>query len=162
MSLVFPNALAAKTTSLALAKGSFWFGMVCISAVVISLTAIQVDRGQVRALPALLALAVLAALGVIVASRLGTRPPVIAASAVVAFLAIGAYAAMLLPNLRPIDSSIRLDFPARDGSGAKVSRYRTTSPSSQEQGTSLCQYLDYRILRSAQPPAALAGGSAAS
>jgi len=105
MSLVFPNALAAKTTSLALAKGSFWFGMVCISAVVISLTAIQVDRGQVRALPALLALAVLAALGVIVASRLGTRPPVIAASAVVAFLAIGAYAAMLLPNLRPIDSS---------------------------------------------------------
>jgi len=105
MSLVFPNALAARTTSLALAKGSFWFGMVCIAAVVISLTAIQVDRGQVRAVAALLTLLVLAALGVIVASKLGTRPPVIAAAAVVAFVAMGAYSVMLMPSLRPIDSS---------------------------------------------------------
>ena len=105
MSLVFPNALAAKTTSLALAKGSFWFGMVCISAVVISLVAIQVDRARVGAWPALVALIVLAGLGVLVASHLGTRPAVIASSAAVALVTIAVYAAVLLPNLRAIDSS---------------------------------------------------------
>ena len=105
MSLVFPNALAAKTTSLALAKGSFWFGMVCISAVVISLVAIQIDRGEWHSWPALLALVVLAGLGVLVASQFGTRPAVIAASAVVALITITFYAAVLVPNLRAFDTS---------------------------------------------------------
>jgi two-component sensor histidine kinase len=105
MALVFPNALAAKTTSLALAKGSFWFGVVCLAAVVASLIAIHAGRPAAQAWPALAALLVLAGLGVVVASDLGERPAVIAASASVAFVAIGGYAAVLLPELRSIDTS---------------------------------------------------------
>jgi len=105
MSLVFPNALAATTTSLALAKGSFWFGIVCLSSVFVSLLAIQTDRAGVHAWPALAALAVLAALGVLVASDLGTRPAVYSAAAAVALVTITVYAALLLPNLRSIDTS---------------------------------------------------------
>jgi signal transduction histidine kinase len=105
MSLVFPNALAAKTTSLALARGSFWFGIVCLSSVFVSLLAIQTERAGVRAWPALVALAVLAALGVLVASPAGTRTPVYTAAAAAALVAITAYSALLLPNLRSFDTS---------------------------------------------------------
>jgi hypothetical protein len=105
MALVFPNALAAKTTSLALAKGSFWFGVVCLTAVVACLIAIHADRPATQAWPAVAALLVLAGLGVIVASDFGERPTVIAASAVVALVAIAGYAAVLLPELRATDTS---------------------------------------------------------
>ena len=105
MSLVFPNALAAKTTSLALAKGSFWFGIVCLSAVFVSLVAIQAQRAGVRAWPVLAALVVLAALGVVVASDFGKRTAVFVAAAGVALVTITVYAALLLPNLRPFDTS---------------------------------------------------------
>ena len=105
MSLVFPNALAAKTTSLALAKGSFWFGIVCLSSVFVSLLAIQTERAGVRAWPVLLALLVLAALGVVVASDLGTRTAVYAAAAAVAFVTMTVYTAVLLPNLRSFDTT---------------------------------------------------------
>lgn len=105
MSLVFPNALAAKTTSLALAKGSFWFGIVCLSSVFVSLTAIQIQRAALRAWPAMIALVVLAAIGVLVASEVGKRRAVYTAAAAVTLVTITAYAAMLLPNLRSIDSS---------------------------------------------------------
>jgi len=105
MSLVFPNALAAKTTSLALAKGSFWFGIVCLSSVFVSLLAIQTERAGVRAWPVLLALLVLAALGVVVASDLGTRTAVYVAAAAVAFVTMTVYTAVLLPNLRSFDTT---------------------------------------------------------
>jgi len=105
MSLVFPNALAGKTTSLALAKGSFWFGMVCLGAVFVSLTAIQIDRETVHALPAMAALAVLASMGVLVASKSGQRASAIAVAAVVTLVTITFYAAAVLPRLRDIDSS---------------------------------------------------------
>ena len=105
MSLVFPNALAAKTTSLALAKGSFWFGIVCLSSVFVSLTAIQIQRAALRAWPAMIALVVLAAIGVLVASEVGKRRAVYTAAAAMTLVTITAYAAMLLPNLRSIDSS---------------------------------------------------------
>ena len=105
MSLVFPNALAAKTTSLALAKGSFWFGIVCLSSVFVSLLAIQTERAGVRAWPVLVALLVLAALGVVVASDLGTRTAVYAAAAAVAFVTMTVYTAVLLPNLRSFDTT---------------------------------------------------------
>ena len=105
MSLVFPNALAAKTTSLALAKGSFWFGIVCLSSVFVSLLAIQTERAGVRAWPVLLALLVLAALGVVVASDLGTRTAVYVTAAAVAFVTMTVYTAVLLPNLRSFDTT---------------------------------------------------------
>ncbi|WP_188510448.1 sensor histidine kinase [Conyzicola nivalis] len=105
MALVFPNALAAKTTSLALARGSFWFGIVCLTSVAVSLVAIRIDRPAEAAWPAVVALVVLAGLGVVVASDLGERPAVIALSAVAAPVAIPCYAAVLLPALRSIDTS---------------------------------------------------------
>ena len=105
MSLVFPNALAAKTTSLALAKGSFWFGIVCLTSVATSLVAIQATRSGVRAWPVLAALIVLAALGVLVASEFGKRTAVIVGAALVTLVTITVYAAAIIPNLRSFDSS---------------------------------------------------------
>ena len=105
MSLVFPNALAGKTTSLALAKGSLWFGMVCLGAVFLSLLVIQIDRSTIRGFAPMLALAVLAAMGVLVASRLGQRTGAIVAAGVVALVTITFYSAAVLPNLRDFDSS---------------------------------------------------------
>ncbi|WP_411700328.1 sensor histidine kinase [Conyzicola sp.] len=105
MSLVFPNALAAKTTSLALARGSFWFGIVCLSAVAISLVAIQADSSGAAAWPAVGALLVLAGLGVLVASEAGTHAVIVGAAAVVACVTIAGYAAIVLPGLRSFDTS---------------------------------------------------------
>jgi glucose-6-phosphate-specific signal transduction histidine kinase len=97
--------LAAKTTSLALAKGSFWFGIVCLSAVFVSVLAIQTQRAGVRAWPVLAALVVLAALGVVVASDFGKRTAVYVTAAAVALVTITVYSAVLLPNLRSFDTS---------------------------------------------------------
>ena len=73
MSLVFPNALAAKTTNLALARGSFWFGMVCLAAVFASLVLIQADRGTARAWLVFVAIVLIALSGVLVAVLLALQ-----------------------------------------------------------------------------------------
>jgi len=59
----------------------------------------------VRAWPVLLALLVLAALGVVVASDLGTRTAVYVTAAAVAFVTMTVYTAVLLPNLRSFDTT---------------------------------------------------------
>jgi len=105
MSLVFPNALAATTTNLGLAKGSFWFGLVCLGSAFTGLLLILADRGTWRGWPALAALLVIAAAGLVVRLPAGRRPAAVAAAAVASFAAICFYAAIVLPNLRGIDSS---------------------------------------------------------
>jgi hypothetical protein len=105
MSLVFPNALAARTADQALARGAFWFGMVCLASALSSLALILADRGAVDGLPALAALAALAGVGMLLASAVGERPAVMAGCLVAALAAISVYAAVLLPNLRAFDSS---------------------------------------------------------
>ena len=105
MSLVFPNALAAKTTNLGLARGSFWFGLVCLASAFASLALILVDRGAWQAWPVLAALVVLAGTGLLVRVPLGRNPASVAVAAVVALAAIAFYAALLIPRLRVIDSS---------------------------------------------------------
>ena len=105
MSLVFPNALAATTTNLGLAKGSFWFGLVCLGSAFTCLLLILVDRGQGRGWPALAALVVIAGGGVLVRLPLARRPVAVAVAAAASVAAICFYAAVLLPNLRGMDSS---------------------------------------------------------
>jgi two-component sensor histidine kinase len=105
MSLVFPNALAAKTTNLALARGSFWFGMVCLAAVFVSLALIQADRGTARAWLVFVAIALIALSGVLVAVAGERRVWLVVAAAGLALVAIIVYASVLLPNLRAFDSS---------------------------------------------------------
>lgn len=105
MSLVFPNALAAKTTNLALARGSFWFGMVCLAAVFVSLALIQADRGTARAWLVFVAVALIALSGVLVAVAGEGRVWLVVAAAGIALAAIIVYASVLLPNLRAFDSS---------------------------------------------------------
>jgi signal transduction histidine kinase len=105
MSLVFPNALAARTANLALAKGAFWFGMVCLASAFSSLGLILLDRSSPVGLPALAALLVIAGAGALLASPAGARVIVIALVVVATLAAITVYAAVLLPNLRALDSS---------------------------------------------------------
>jgi two-component sensor histidine kinase len=105
MSLVFPNALAARTTSLALARGSFWFGMVCLAAVFVSLVLIQADRGTARASFVFAAIALIAVSGVLVAVAGERRVWLVAVAAGTALVAIIVYTSVLLPNLRDFDAS---------------------------------------------------------
>jgi hypothetical protein len=105
MSLVFPNALAASTANLALARGAFWFGMVCLASAFSSLALILLDRGSGVGVPALVALLVLAGAGMLLASPVGGRAVVMAVVVVSTLAAMTVYAAVLLPNLRAFDSS---------------------------------------------------------
>lgn len=105
MSLVFPNALAARTTNLALSRGSFWFGMVCLGAVFVSLALILDDRGTTSAWPIFVPLALVALSGVIVALAKERMVWLVIAAAVLALVGIAAYTSILLPNLRDFDSS---------------------------------------------------------
>ena len=127
MSLVFPNALAAKTTNLALARGSFWFGTVCLAAVFVSLALIQADRGTARAWLVFVAIAMIAVSGILVAVAGEHRAWLVIAAAGIALVAITVYASVLLPNLRSFDSSdsILLSLPkvAIVVFGAVVGRY---------------------------------------
>ena len=105
MSLVFPNALAARTTNLALSRGSFWFGMVCLAALVASLALIFDDRSSTRAWPVFVALALVTLSGIIVALAKERMAWLVILAASLALVGISAYTSILLPNLRDFDSS---------------------------------------------------------
>jgi two-component sensor histidine kinase len=105
MSLVFPNALAARTTNVALARGAFWFGMVCLAAAFSTVGLIMLDRSRTTGLPALAALLVIAAAGVLLELPAGRRPAVLAIAAGAALAGNALYASILLPALEAFDST---------------------------------------------------------
>jgi len=99
MSLVFPNSLAAKTSNLALSRGAYWFGIVCLGSVFLSLALIQLDRSSREPWAAMLAVLAIAAAGTLLARPGGDRLPVIAGATALALAGSTLFAAVLLPNL---------------------------------------------------------------
>lgn len=99
MTLVFPSGLASQSTKVALSKGAFWFAGVFLTVAVLFLVAISVDRGTTLALPALIALAIIIAAGILVRIPAGSHPATIALAASLALAGNVLYLAILVPLL---------------------------------------------------------------
>jgi hypothetical protein len=108
MSLVFPTALAARNTNVALARGASVFGLVLLAATFVSLALIGVHRQSTVIPSALCALAVIGAAGALVSLPVARRPWVLAVAAIAALVGITAYSLVILPRLAPGDPSAAL------------------------------------------------------
>lgn len=99
MTLVFPSGLAAQSTKVALSKGAFWFAGVFLAVAVFFIVAISIDRGTTLALPALFALAIIAAAGVLARIPAGRYPFTIALAAGLALGGNVLYLGLVFPLL---------------------------------------------------------------
>lgn len=105
MALVYPVELAARSTTLALARGLFWFGAVFITADIITLLFITFDRGSTVAIAPIIALVTLLATGVVMRSSLGGNRLWQYATLVVSIGSISVVAANLVPRIDPSQPS---------------------------------------------------------
>jgi len=105
MALVYPVELAAKSTTIAVSRGLFWFGAVFIAADVTALTFISVDRGRLVAVPAIIALLVVLGTGLVVRSHLGSKRSWRLIAIVAALISITVIAVTLVPRVDPSQPS---------------------------------------------------------
>ena len=100
MPLVFPTDLAARSTTVALSKGAFWFGGVFISVAAVILVVISRDRDTAVALPALSGLVIIVTAAVLVRVPAARNPIVMAAAAGLALAGTALYLALLIPLIK--------------------------------------------------------------
>jgi hypothetical protein len=105
MALVYPVELAAKSTTIAVSRGLFWFGAVFIAADVTAITFIGIDRATLIAVPAALAMLAILGAGIVVRSRLGARRKWRIIAALTAVVSMTVIAGTLVPRVDPSQPS---------------------------------------------------------
>ena len=100
MALAYPVERAAHSTGTALSKGAFWFGIVFLVTIMVALFIITTDRGTTRAWPpAVAALLLVMASGILVRSPLARRRWVIALAAMLTVLGVVVVCFLLLARV---------------------------------------------------------------
>jgi len=105
MALVYPVELAARSTTIAVSRGLFWFGALFIAADVTALTFISIDRGTLVAVPATIAMLAILGGGIVVRSTLGAALRWRIISAAAGIVSISVIAAVLVPRVDPSQPS---------------------------------------------------------